>query len=167
MWVFFSSTVHIYMFLKPPCQENLFAVIRNWKKLHCKLLGFGPLAPWPLDSGSRGPNKPGGQRGQARGPKGPKGPSQGAKGAKRGGQSLTSEGAKGAKRGGQRGQRGPKPNSILQNFWAKCWFWGQFFGPFWGNWWHFLVICSCPWYPLGVWCFREVQTWIFPGIPES
>ena len=76
----------------------------------------GPKGPSEGAKGAKGA-KPGGQRGQARGPKGP---SQGAKGAKRGGQSLTSEGAKGAKRGGQRGQRGPKPNSILQNFWAKC-----------------------------------------------
>ena len=40
--IFFIHNTHLYT-LKPPCQENPFAVIRNWKKLHCKLLGFGPL----------------------------------------------------------------------------------------------------------------------------
>ena len=56
--IFFIHNTHLYT-LKPPCQENPFAVIRNWKKLHCKLLGFGPLAPWPLDPGSRGPKRAG------------------------------------------------------------------------------------------------------------
>ena len=55
--IFFIHNTHLYT-LKPPCQENPFAVIRNWKKLHCKLLGFGPLAPWPLDpQGAKGAKK--------------------------------------------------------------------------------------------------------------
>ena len=58
-------------------------------------------------------------------------------------------------------------NTMFQNFWWKCWFWGQFVGPWKGNWGHFLVTYSCPGYPLGVWCFGEVQKWILPGIPES
>ena len=73
--IFFIHNTHLYT-LKPPCQENPFAVIRNWKKLHYKLLGFGPLRldidflrpdidilmP-DIDSRPKGPkpNKPGGQ----------------------------------------------------------------------------------------------------------
>ena len=83
------------MFLKPPCQENLFAVIRNWKKLHCKLLGFGPLAPWPLDP-------------------------QGAKGAKksRPNTNCVRPALFGPRLPGSRGQgaKGPKPNNLQCNF---------------------------------------------------
>ena len=46
--IFFIHNTHLYT-LKPPCQENPFVVIRNWKKMHCKLLGFGPFGPLRLD----------------------------------------------------------------------------------------------------------------------
>ena len=71
------------MFLKPPCQENLFAVIRNWKKLHRKLLGLSPLATGSRKPGAKksrpnaicvrpalfGPRLPGSRGQGAKGPK--------------------------------------------------------------------------------------------------
>ena len=63
--------------------------------------------------------------------------------------------------------RATRPNYLQHFFGRKCWFWDNFFGHSRGNSWHFLVIYCCPWYILGVQCFGEVQTWIFPAIKES
>ena len=50
--IFFIHNTHLYT-LKPPCQENPFAVIRNWKKIALQIVRLWPLGS--LASGSREP----------------------------------------------------------------------------------------------------------------